>query len=102
MAIIKGDEYKIPIVIKEGDTVITEELVNGVRVGLGTVVSTYPDGTLTYKDGLWYFPLTQEISYRLQAGSVPFQVQIKVGDQIFGSPEQQISIQDCIIKGVWE
>lgn len=102
MAIVRGDEYLIPIVINQGDKVVTDDMVTGVRIGFGSAVCTYPEGNLTYKDGVWFFPLTQELSYKFKSEPTPFQVQVRTGSKIFTSTLESVDVGDCIFKGVWE
>ena len=101
-AFTRGDEYLIPILIKDkNNTVITPDNATGVKVGIGSAVSSYPDGDLTYADGLWYFPLTQEISYRIPEGDADFQVKVKFADKIVNSKQTKVDVEGTIFKGVW-
>ena len=102
MSITQGDQYSIPIIIKQGDTVITNENVQGVRIAIENAVFTYPGGHLEYSDGVWYFPLTQELSYLLEEGKAKGQVQIRIGRNIIGSKTKEIDINECIIKEGWD
>lgn len=104
MAITQGDAYLVPIIIKQGDTMLTDEMVNGVKVAVGSAVCSYPNGTLRYSrdDGVWYFPLTQKISNKLTPGKADFQVQVKMDGGIVGTKIKQVDVNECIIKGEWE
>jgi len=101
MSITQGDQYRIPVLIRQGGQTITDELAEGVRIAIGTSVCTYPNGTLTYEDGLWYFPLTQKISYGLKPGKAQFQVQVKMNGNIVGTKIKEVEIDGSIIKGEW-
>lgn len=101
MAIVQGDEYLIPVMLRQGDTTITDEIADGVRIAIGTAVCTWPDGTLTYDNGLWYFPLTQKISYDLPEGKAKFQVQVKINGKIIGTKIKMVEVDGSIIKGEW-
>lgn len=97
----QGDQYAVPIVIKQGSTVITPDNCLGVRVALGAATAYYP-GQLTYGDDAWYFPLTQAQSYQMQAGTAPFQVQVKFdGGDVVTSPCQTVSVQGTVLRGEW-
>lgn len=101
MAITQGDEYPIPVLLTINGTTITDEMAEGVRIAIGTSVCTYPNGTLTYENGLWYYPLTQAVSYGLKAGKAKFQVQVKMNGKIIGTKTKEVDIDGNIIKGEW-
>lgn len=101
MAITIGDAYLIPVVIKQGDTVITDEIADGVKIAFKNSVCSYPNGGLTCEDGVWYFPLTQKLSNQFTAGKCDFQVQVKIGEDVISSKIKQVEIWDSIIKGEW-
>ena len=101
MSITQGDQYLIPILLRQGGQTITDDLAEGVRVALDSAVCTYPNGTLTYENGLWYFPLTQKISYGLKPGKAIFQVQVKMNGNIVGCKQKEVEIDGSIIKGEW-
>ena len=102
MAIQKGDEYLVPVLIRQGKTIITDQIASGVKVALGSTVCRWPNGNLTYDNEVWYFPLTQKISNSLPAGKVKLQAQVKINGKIVGTPTIQVDIQDSIIKGEWD
>lgn len=102
MAITQGDAYLIPVLIRQGQTVITDEIASGVKVAIGSTVCKWPNGNLTYADGLWYFPLTQKISNSLPAGKADFQVQVKINEKIVGTKMRQVEVDGSIIKGEWD
>ncbi len=97
----QGDQYLIPVVIQQGTKQITPDDCAGVRIGLDNVTAYYP-GTLTYGDGAWYFPLTQEQSNAMASGTVQFQVQVKFeGGDVVSSPTTNVEISESILKGEW-
>lgn len=100
-AITQGDSYLIPVVIRQGETIITDELVDGVKIAIDNAICTYPNGTLTYENGVWYYPLSQKISNNLPVGKADIQVQVKLGNNIIGSKIRKVDIDACIIKGEW-
>ena len=97
----QGDQYLIPVVIQQGAKQITPDDCEGVRIGMDNVTAYYP-GTLTYSDGAWCFPLTQEQSSAMAAGTVLFQVQVKFeGGDVVSSPTANVEIGESILKGEW-
>lgn len=59
----KGDAYALPVLIKSDDTAITAADVSGVRIGIGSIVASYPDGKLRYDRGYWLLPITARSDY---------------------------------------
>lgn len=101
----QGDQYYLPFVISQGSTAITPDNCDDVKIQIGSTAYKYSTGELTY--GLydathsgWLFPLTQEMTLGF-SGSVPAQLQIKQGTNIFGSDTIDIPIDFSIIQEEW-
>ena len=100
---VQGDKYSLPIEIKtkKNGTVITDEAVTKVRIKLGIVEDSYPDGGILFDSETrkWLLPLTQEQT--LAMDNVRFQVRIVFpnGD-IFNSVPQVLTIKEAIIREV--
>lgn len=101
-SITQGDEYLVPVLIRQGETVITDQIATGVKVAIDTAVCQYPNGNLVFSEGLWWFPLTQKISNNLPEGEVDFQVQVKIGEKIVGTKKKKVTVDGSIIKGEWD
>ena len=101
MVIVRGDQYAIPVMIKQGDVLITDQNADGVKVCFDTAVASWPGGGLTFDEGLWLYPLTQELSLSMQEGKVEFAVQVKMGSTIVTSKPKMVRVDDSNIKGVW-
>ena len=100
--IVSGEQYPIGFVLKQGTTVYTPDNIQQVRAKLGKFSASYPDGNLVYRNGVWQFPLTQEMSYQLKNGKADFQVQGKTsGGNIFSTKIAQIAVDPTIFGGVW-
>lgn len=99
--ITRGDEYLIPVVITQGDTVITDQNADGVKIGFDTAICSYPGGGLTFENGTWLYPLTQELSLAMESGEVDFQTQVKMGSNVITSKKQKVKVDDSIIQEVW-
>lgn len=92
-----GAAYSLPFVIKSGETVITSADVSSVRIGIANLTAIYPNGRLSYTDGVWYFPITQAQSYRLPQGEVCFQVQIQLASgEVLSSKKDRLTIGGSI------
>ena len=97
----QGDAYSLWITVLDGDTEITDQNITAIRIGVGKYQAYWPDGTLTYSDGSWGFPLTQEMTYDL-TGAVNVQTQVKMptGD-VFSSSIATITVEPSLLKGAW-
>ena len=75
--IMQGDAYTIPITIKSADgTTVDPAAVQSVEIVIGTLNKKYPD-EISYSDGKWLFPLTQEESMRFVWRTQTAQVRVK-------------------------
>ena len=122
-AIQQGDKFFLPVRIKEGDTYITTDNADGVRVKIGTFLDAWNSGasendlaygeidnpeydavtnnTVDAEIFVWLFPVTQDRSLSLKSGEVPMQVQIKIGDTIRGSQMKCVWIDTSVITEEW-
>ena len=102
----QGDQFSLMIDIKRGDTSLAPEDVEGIKVKLGDVERKYPDGGLTYDDGLdtWLFPVSQEDTLKMDS-HVKAQVQVNFGGtppQILGTEVSDVYVCQSIIKDTWD
>ena len=101
MNVIKGEAYKIAIVIKNGTELITPNNCDGIRVAFANQIETYPDGDITYSNGEWLFPLSQDMSYRIKGTESTYQVQVKIGTDVFSSTKQKVRVDETMFREVW-
>lgn len=99
--IMQGDAYSIPVTIKAADgTAIDNTMAETVEVMIGFIRKTYP-GEITFYDGRWLFPLTQEETMKLDEHTKSVQVRVKfVGGDVVGAKCGPISIDDSRSKEV--
>ncbi len=76
IAIKQGDQYYVPITLKNGNVPITNTDVEKVEIVLGGIRKTYPE-QVEYFGGSFQFPVTQEETFALNDGTKPFQVRVK-------------------------
>lgn len=101
-SIISGEQYPIGFILRQRSTVFTPENIEEVRAKLGKFSASYPNGDLTFRNGVWQFPMTQEMSYAFKNGTVDFQVQGKTsGGNIFSTKATKIAVDPTIFGGVW-
>ncbi len=74
---MQGDGYGLPIEIFRADgTPVTDTEVTDVEVTLGSLRKTYKLGEVTFSDGKWFFPVTQQETFSLEAQRQRCQVRI--------------------------
>jgi len=105
----QGDQYFLPVIIKYGGTVITDENADDVKIKIGDVTKKASAGEIAYGEytsgadtlNAWLFPLTQEATNAWNAGGVPAQVQIKQGSSIIGSATETVTVGYSTIEETW-
>ena len=96
---MQGDAYSLPIVLRQGELLITPEMVLRLEITIGTLTRTYP-GVVRYdeENGQWLFPLTQEQTFAFKAGRTPpVQARIKF---VVGAKGKTIYVSASRSKGV--
>lgn len=53
----KGDQYSVPFKIKMGGEYVTPNNCDDLKIKLGEHTKTFSEGTLTYSNDAWQFPL---------------------------------------------
>lgn len=102
--IIQGDAYDIGIVILAEGAALSAADIRQMRVALGGTVKTYPGGGITYADGVWRYPMTQEESLALRPGAATLTVRMEfAAAQLKGYvSRQQIIVQACPDRAVMQ
>lgn len=98
--IYQADQYYIPFVVEQDGKSITPADVDGVRIALGGVIKSWPDGDLLFVDGEWLFRLEAKNSQTM-LGDVPCQIEVKKGTDRQHSPVFFIDAQKSVLKGAW-
>lgn len=103
-SIIQGDAYDIGIVILAEGAALSAADIRQMRVALGGTVKTYPGGGITYADGVWRYPMTQEESFALRPGAATLTVRMEfAAAQLKGYvSRQQIIVQACPDRAVMQ
>lgn len=100
---MQGDAYSLPIVLRQGELLITPEMVLRLEITIGDLTRTYP-GVVRYdeENGQWLFPLTQEQTFAFKAGRTPpVQARIKFNDEsVVGAKGKTIYVSASRSKGV--
>lgn len=96
---IQGDEYSLDITISNQGEALNIEDVAEIEFTLLNLVKMYPN-TVSYADGKFKFPLTQEETFRLPP-ICPMQIRVKFcsGD-VIGSEMKKISVKNSLSRAV--
>ena len=97
----QGDQYAIEFIVKAGDSVITPDNCDDMKIMVGGFEKTYSSGELLFSDGTWYFPMTQEMSLSFTKNIASVQAQYKDGTEIRGTPVYTMGVDISIIREVW-
>lgn len=111
-AIQQGDQFFLPVIIKEGETEITPENADDVRVKIGSFLDSLSSGELAYGEiedpddsessiFVWLFPVTQDRSLSWGSGEVGMQVGFKRGSTTRMSKVEKVWIDTSIITEEW-
>ena len=97
----QGDAYSLPVTVTLDGTSLDISDVEKVEFMFGTTRKMYPD-TVTYSDGKFNLPLTQEETFALARGNILVDIRVKfVGGNVQGILKPiSISIADAVSKEV--
>lgn len=99
---MQGDSYGLSIdVLNADDEAVTPDDVSDVEITIGYLRKTYASGEVTYADGKWVFPLTQEETFRLPASRVKAQVRVVwANGNVEGTVLDPINVHESMSKEV--
>lgn len=82
MVIMQGDSYPIEITLKLNGSVLTPDMIDEIEICVGSGIrKLYTNGEVVYKDGQWYFRLTQEETLGMDEGSFEVISRVKFPNQ---------------------
>ena len=74
---MQGDHYNLGIKIQNNaGSPVTDKDVLDVEITIGHMRKTFGNGELSYADGMWFFPVSQEESFEMVPGAVNAQVRV--------------------------
>ena len=99
---MQGDAYLLGINIRNNAGVpVTPVDVEDVEITIGNIKKKYSDAALSYKNGVWMFPLTQKETFGYLPMAPKAQVRIKWANGVIeGKPLYGIRINESISKEV--
>ena len=96
---VQGDAYSIDVTVKNQGVALAVDNVEQVEITLLNLTRSYP-GDVTYSDGKFRFPITQEETFKLPP-VCPMQVRVKfIGGDVIGSKIQMVEVSGSISKAV--
>ena len=99
---MQGDSYGLRIKILKADkTAVTTDDVADVEITVGSVRKTYANNEVTFDNGEWVFPLTQEETFKFPATNVKAQVRVMWSDGgVEGASLGKIRVHESISREV--
>ncbi len=99
---MQGDSYSLGIVIlNNAGNPVTPGDISDIEITIGRLRKTYLNAQLTYSDGLWLFPLSQDESFGISESAVPAQVRVKwANGAIEGKKIYGIRVEESLSKEV--
>lgn len=99
---MQGDSYGLEIEVLNDDGVaVTTADVSDMEITIGHLIKTYKSGEVTYSDGKWFFPVTQEETFKFPPAAVPAQLRIVWNNkQVEGVSLGKIHVTESLSKEV--
>lgn len=99
---MQGDAYLLGFtVLNNAGTVITPEDIQDLEITIGPLRKTYRGAQLTYQEGKWMFPLSQEETFGCWPSPVKAQLRLLWANGVIeGKPIYGLRIQESISKEV--
>ena len=78
---MQGDAYSLGFTIRNNaGSIVTPDDIIDVAIKIGGLRKTFLDGQVTYVDGRWLFPFTQEETFRYWPTQLKSQISVKWND----------------------
>ena len=99
---MQGDSYNLGIkILNNAGSPVTPDDIRDVEITIGNLSTTYLGASLTYHEGLWRFPLSQQETFRYWPSSVKAQVRVVWANGVVeGKPLYGVRIDESISKEV--
>ena len=99
---MQGDSYNLGInILNNAGQPVTPDDIKVVEITIGNLRKTYLNAQVTFRDGVWLFPLSQEETFRYWPTSVKAQVRVVWANGVIeGKPLYGIRINESISKEV--
>lgn len=97
---MQGDSYLLGIhILNNAGTPVTPADVADIEITVGSIKKKYSDAALSYRDGLWLFPLSQKETFAFLPAAPKAQVRIKWANGVIeGKPLYGVRIHESLSK----
>lgn len=103
LKIMRGDACYIPIEIAQNETPVIPDAVKDIEVSIGeTLQKRYSTGGVIYRDGSWFFRLSQEETFALPESATVYVRAVYHGDpqDVIGTTAGQVILTETGSKEV--
>lgn len=99
---MQGDGYNLGIrILNNAGNPVTPDDVSDVEITIGYLRKTYRNKEVTFAEGLWMFPVSQEETFQYPSAAVKAQVRVVWKNGIVeGKPLYGVRILESISKEV--
>lgn len=99
---MQGDSYNLAFTVRNNaGAIVTPSDILDMEITIGHLRKTYRNIQITYKDGKWLFPLSQEETFGYWPKNLKAQCRILWADGILeGKPIRGVRIDESISKEV--
>lgn len=99
---MQGDSYNLGFtVLNNAKVPVTPEDIQDMEITIGRLSKTYRNAQITFQDGKWLFPLTQEETFGFWPKATKTQIRIVWANGIVeGKPIHGVRINESISKEV--
>ena len=99
---MQGDSYNLGIrILNNAGNPVTPDDVKDVEITIGHLSKTYMNAELTYYEGLWMFPLSQQETFHYWPSAMKAQVRVAWKNGVVeGKPLYGVRINESTSKEV--
>ena len=99
---MQGDSYSLGFtVLNNAGSAVTPEDIIDVEISIGHLRKTYSGGQVTFYDGRWFFPLSQDETMGYWPMAVDSQIRVKWKNGVVeGKPIYGVRVNESISKEV--
>lgn len=99
---MQGDSYNLAFTVKNNaGAVVTPADIEDMEITIGHISKTYKNIQVTYKDGKWLFPLSQEETFGYWPKATKAQIRIFWPNGIIeGKPIHGVRVHESLSKEV--
>ena len=75
---MQGDSYSLGFTVRNNaESIVTPDDVIDIEITIGHLRKTYSSGQVTFDDGRWFFPLSQEETFGYWPKATKAQIRVK-------------------------